>query len=596
MRSEFGRQVQFSNGETQILDSILCSNTNDDKYRQRNPVVTCVDTTPHMSEAEINTERVHTKHASMRHSEGGWPKDVDVTEQGDAQRFRKKVEKDPNYQSAIVSLGAIVTRCMLQNNTVNAYEELFRNNETDHKSEPPSAKGLAVFRDPCRLTSSVERSATSIHWHPDGNGKVAVSYSIAIFQDERLIRKQKKDTASSESLNEESVTLSTSSYIWDVNNPNEPEIELLSPSPLCCLRYNSKNTDTLVGGCYNGLIVYYDLRKPNAAPGKCMPAATSLIEHSHHDPVYDVFWISSKAGYHCASISTDSRMMWWDTRALEQGPTDVIQVRENNKENEPIVLGGCSMEYSSEAGPTKYLVGTEQGQVASINLRNRKMNDGLFLFDNGAGRHHGPIHSIQRNPIHTKFFMTVGDWTARIWTEDIKMPILCTKYHSSYLTSGCWSTTRPGVFFVTRKDGSVDVWDYFYKQNEAVYSHKIGDVPLSSIAVHSGGKLAAIGDVNGTVSLIELCDSLAMPQTKEKKIVSEIFERETKREKNLDAREKELRRARAQQQERMKNDDLSKLEHKSEQIIQEMLKEIDEEFQALTSSKDEPCDDGSSKS
>ena len=78
-------------------------------------------------------------------------------------------------------------------------------------------------------------------------------------------------------------------------------------------------------------------------------------------------------------------------------------------------------------------------------------------------------------------------------------------------------------------------------------------------------------------------------------MVSEIFERETKREKNLDAREKELRRARAQQQERMKNDDLSKLEHKSEQIIQEMLKKIDAEFQALTSSKDEACDDGSSK-
>lgn len=33
------------------------------------------------SEHEANTERLITKHTSMRHVEGGWPKDVDFTEQ-----------------------------------------------------------------------------------------------------------------------------------------------------------------------------------------------------------------------------------------------------------------------------------------------------------------------------------------------------------------------------------------------------------------------------------------------------------------------------------------------------------------------------------
>jgi dynein intermediate chain 2, axonemal len=126
-----------------------------------------------------------------------------------------------------------------------------------------------------------------------------------------------------------------------------------------------------------------------------------------------------------------------------------------------------------------------------------------------TGKHHGPIYSIQRNPAHNKYFMTVGDWTARIWVEDLKTPIMTTKYHSAYLTSGCWSVsqsvshafvigwsvgagskerpfadgarwptlvayacvcvcvfrspTRAGVFFVTRMDGVVDVWDYYYR-------------------------------------------------------------------------------------------------------------------------------------
>jgi len=151
---------------------------------KRNPTVTEFDTTPHMSETEVNTERITTKSTSMRHSEGGWPKDVDFTEVSDVARFRKRVEKDQEYQNAMKILGPRIGRCMRQNNTINVYEEYFPGEEAVLRSEPPSAKGLAVFRDP----SPIKRTASSIDWHPDGasSGKIAVSYSILNFQDDRL--------------------------------------------------------------------------------------------------------------------------------------------------------------------------------------------------------------------------------------------------------------------------------------------------------------------------------------------------------------------------------------------------------------------------
>jgi len=183
-RAEFGRPCNFSNGETQILESILPTDAYDNYYIQRNPTSTLVDTTPHYSETEVNTERVVMKSTSMQHIEGGWPKDVDFTEQSDVKRFRKKVEKDEDYQYAMKTLIPRVQSCMKQNNTVNIYEEYFEGLETDHCSEPPFAKGLAVFRDP----SSVSRTATSVDWHPEGssNGRLAVSYAVLNFQDERL--------------------------------------------------------------------------------------------------------------------------------------------------------------------------------------------------------------------------------------------------------------------------------------------------------------------------------------------------------------------------------------------------------------------------
>lgn len=58
----------------------------------------------------------------MRHVEGGWPKDVDFTEQSDVSRFRKKAEKDDEYKGAVKVLGPIVARCMKQINTIDIYE------------------------------------------------------------------------------------------------------------------------------------------------------------------------------------------------------------------------------------------------------------------------------------------------------------------------------------------------------------------------------------------------------------------------------------------------------------------------------------------
>jgi dynein intermediate chain 2 len=291
-----------------------------------------------------------------------------------------------------------------------------------------------------------------------------VSYSILNFQDPRF----------------KATKLPVQSYIWDIMNPNTPDQELTPPSPLTCMRFNPKSTETLVGGCYNGLISYFDLRRSGS-----LPFETTIIEKSHHDPVYDVFWISSKTGSLCASVSTDGQMLWWDTRKLSE-PSDAIPLLSSDGQ----VLGGSSMEYNQEAGPTKYLVGTEQGVVLMINLRNKKQNGGVSEFDDGPGKHHGPIYSIERNPTHNKFFMTVGDWTARIWNEDLKMPIVTTKYHDSYLTSACWSPTRAGVFYVARMDGVVDIWDLFYRQSEVAYSHKVGEAALSyTPLIHSSHTL-----------------------------------------------------------------------------------------------------------
>jgi len=105
---------------------------------------------------------------------------------------------------------------------------------------------------------------------------------------------------------------------------------LTPPSPLCCLRFNPKTPDTLVGGSYNGLVSFYDLRRPGGLPTEAFPHETSVIENSHHDPIYDMYWVSSKTGNQCVSVSTDGQMLWWDTRKLGE-PVSTLLLSTDSK-------------------------------------------------------------------------------------------------------------------------------------------------------------------------------------------------------------------------------------------------------------------------
>jgi len=93
--------------------------------------------------------------------------------------------------------------------------------------------------------------------------------------------------------------------LWCVNlseNPNKPEMTLKPTSPLVCLEYNPKDAHILVGGQYNGQVVYWDTRKSS------QPFDMTLVEHSHRDPAYKVIWISSKTGTECFSASSDGQV------------------------------------------------------------------------------------------------------------------------------------------------------------------------------------------------------------------------------------------------------------------------------------------------
>uniref|UniRef100_A0A8B9IDW3 Dynein axonemal intermediate chain 2 n=1 Tax=Anser cygnoides TaxID=8845 RepID=A0A8B9IDW3_ANSCY len=279
-RSDFGRPCCFSDRPAEVCVDIQPDPSLAEAFVPRSPVDAPVQHGSDMSEHEVNTERVEVETRGVNHVEGGWPKDINPQELEQTARFRKKVEKEENYINTVVHLGTLMEHCVRQNNAIDIYEEYFgEEEEAELEDESPSAKTINVIRDP----NVTKRTATHLSWHPDRCKKLAVAYSSLEFQ-------QKTED------------MSLDSYIWDLENPNKPELVLKPSSPLVSLEYNPKDAHVLVGGCYNGQMAYWDTRKGG------LPVEVSAVEASHRDPVYGAIWLQSKTGTECFSASTDGQV------------------------------------------------------------------------------------------------------------------------------------------------------------------------------------------------------------------------------------------------------------------------------------------------
>ena len=507
LRKEFGAPCNFSHTACVTVINLPPDPQLQKEYKHQNPGHIGFDCTPELSCHSVNTERVVMESRTQSHVEGGWPKEIDPKEPQETTKWRKRLEKDPQLTASVPVICRSMKDILNLNTCIDMFEEYFAGQSSDLEMSPfeCSTVGLFKVKDSVGMMAGV----TNINWHPDGVSRfLSCCASLSYSHEEADVSGRHQST-----------------YIWDVEAASSPISDLSSNWPLVTAQFYSRNPDLIAGGDKAGRIEFFDLRQGPKSVG------ISGFEESHHFSVFDLTWLQSKTHSELVSTSPDGRVCWWDTRALSR-PTEACVL--------PDGFGGTRIEWQQEAGPTKYLVGTEEGVCMNLTKKPKKPVEmgGWFGAEDHGGQqpHHGPVYSIKRNSFHPKYFLTVGDWTMKIWVEELKSPLFQSAPVPARFSSGGWSPSRPGVLFATRLDGVVDFYDVNYQMNQIALSHKIGDIALSASAPNGTGQLIAIGDVNGHVSLIKVCDELTMPSSSaEKGVVGSILEREQRRERNLDA-------------------------------------------------------------
>lgn len=486
------------------------------------------------------------------------------------------MEKDEKYAKCIKSASDIMETFLKQNNALDVYEEYFTSdldeNVVSLVGDPPSATVIAVFKDPHVKN---RRSVGHISWQPRDGSKVATAHC----------RLQQSQAANED--------LPAEAYIWDLTNPNEPAQILKTKSPLLCIEFNPMETHILAAGCYDGTIALFDTRRGTTIH--------SDIIHSHKDPVYDLRWIQSKNDTQFMTCSTDGQVMIWDNRSPKE-PIEVYSLNLTAERGDPNkylgILSIQCFDYNQSYGPKKFMVGSEQGIVVSCSSRSRTKT---IQIDRPYYAHHGPVCAVERNPFNTKYFLTVGDWTAKIWLDDLQHPIITTNYQSAYLTDGCWSPVRPALFFTARIDGVLDIWDLLYKHSSPALSIKIAECALTSVRA-GDGKYLAVGDENGFTHLVELSDSLCgyvdgvkQSPTAERDAMSAMFESESKRVLNLQDSRKEIAILKKQQAAAKLDNDGNDDDGQEGGEVSNELKELEADFLHETGldsgRKEQPHDD-----
>jgi WD40 repeat protein len=259
----------------------------------------------------------------------------------------------------------------------------------------------------------------------------------------------------------------------------------------------------------------------DATVSRLQPVQLSRVEMSHRHAVHDVCWLPD--GLECgfdgrmfsapdnnqfATISDDGTVCIWDLRP-EHLPLD----KQRKLKHQSKVAGDDKPWVSL----LKFTITRPDGSGDILGYRVRiegKINgvpsytmcctstDGEFVVCNLAPKdeskpggaaagafaggakeaklvrsitqaHAGPGYSVERHPLISDVYLTVGDWGFKIWRTGLEAPILSSPYQDVHVMCGRWSPTRASVVFVGTSDGKIQAWDLLDRSHEPVLIHQL---------------------------------------------------------------------------------------------------------------------------
>ncbi|NXJ89202.1 WDR63 protein, partial [Corythaixoides concolor] len=351
-----------------------------------------------------------------------------------------------------------------------------------NSTEPPLARYHAVSS----IEYSHKKPVTDIHWLPD------------YFEDNRT-------GATFENRAETCVQLVTCSpdssiLFWGIpptKLPEQPSSEKVKEEEIFAMAPDVPDTFKHLDLCWKPLIkvLYTNIEQKHQMYLYCFPEKVQPLNSLE---------VPAEEGPYTETRTPSSKNL----KVLESISTDFFvgtEVSENNKLLLKMLIQDIQM--------------TEQ-------LNNSQKHTQKYTI------HTETINTLQRSPFFKDIILSVGGRNFAIWKEGVTNgPILQSSCSARRNTAGHWSLTRPGVFFIGRDNGNIDVWDLLKKTHEPSHSQNISESMITSITPWIASPkqhFLAVSDDLGVLRVLEIHQTLSHPSRNEHASVLEYFERKVK--------------------------------------------------------------------
>ncbi|XP_069694476.1 dynein axonemal intermediate chain 3-like isoform X2 [Periplaneta americana] len=240
---------------------------------------------------------------------------------------------------------------------------------------------------------------------------------------------------------------------------------------------------------------------------------------------------------------------------------------------------------------TELYIGTLEGGVVQATWQGHEFNPGdvvnseILTYTSVGNEHDGPISAIALSPFIKDLILSVGGKVFAIWRSNIKdVPVLWRRA-GVQLTGGAWSLFIPSMFFITRADGSVEIWNLLEKSDKPAMTQNIVGNALTGIypsRLWPFQCVIGLTDSNGNFRVFNLPQEHTLNNPKNKKAVLKFLNREMeckefakeRQNKWLECNAEMLQAKRLAAEEEMKR---KEAERKTKQRIERVKKEREEE-------------------
>ena len=114
----------------------------------KNPQDKSASNTQEYNDSVAQTQLAAFSAVGVHHTQGGWPKEINLNELSQVNRFLTKIEKEELFTDRVYELATAAESQVMQNIAVNIYSQYF--DYEDEATEPREDRMMTkcVFRDP----------------------------------------------------------------------------------------------------------------------------------------------------------------------------------------------------------------------------------------------------------------------------------------------------------------------------------------------------------------------------------------------------------------------------------------------------------------